>query len=113
MSDIPPPQMPGQPRSILMVPFVLADSPRLQLEFLSRHPSIPQVSREAIADWLSKYNSKLVSYLRHSGGDEAVRKADALSRMAAQMMNEKMNQQIQQREEDLFKHLQETFYDEE
>ena len=108
MADIPPPQKPG---SVLMVPFVLADSPRLQLIYLSKHPSIPEKSRKAIAEWLDRYNAKLAGYLRETGGEAAIKRADALSRMAADMMNKRVAEMAQQHEEEVFEQLAKDFFD--
>ena len=96
-----------------MLPFVLADAPRLQMEYLSRHPAISEEDRAAIRDWLDKYNAKLVAYLRNTHGDEAVKRADALSRMAAQMLNRHGQEEFQKREDEIFDRIAEMFYEEE
>lgn len=108
MSDIPPPLRPdntaGQQPSLL-IPFLLAEAPRLQLELLSRHKSLPQAHRDAIKEWLRGYNERVVKWLHDNYGPEAVKAADALSRASARHMNEKQREAQAQAEKELFNHL--------
>lgn len=111
MSRIPPPQIPSgadddRDDSVLLIPFVLADAARLQLEYLSEHPVIPEDARVAISDWLKRYNRELVGWLRDELGEEAVVAANALSRYAAEMMNRHAAQAMSDGEDELFSFLE-------
>lgn len=88
-----------------MIPFLLAEAPRLQLDLLSRHKSLPLAHREAIKEWLRGYSERVVKWLHDNYGPEAVRAADALSRASAQHMNTKQLEAQQKAERDLFTHL--------
>lgn len=117
MSDqIPPPLIPDPPpqpgaQNTLFLPFLLADAPRLQLDFLSRHQAIPQAHRDAIRSWLRGYNMRLMKWLHDAYGPEAVRAADALSRQAGRKINETHQAAQRQAERDLFTHLEKEMLD--
>lgn len=113
-NDIPPPQIPDPnpdpeegSTDVLYIPYILADAPRLQLEFLTRHTGISEVHRKGIRRWLSDYNVRLLKWIHDYYGPEAVRAADALSRATAQTMNANIRIQQEQIERDLFAHLEE------
>lgn len=113
MSDdeIPPPLIPDPPQppqssDTLYLPFLLADAPRLQLEFISRHKALPQAHREAIKDWLRGYNTRMLKWLHDNYGPEAVRAADALSRQSAQRINENQKAAQERAIRELFDHLE-------
>jgi hypothetical protein len=109
--SIPPPLVPGQPNSQdpdrLMIPFKLADAPRLQLEFLARSKSIGEPQRIAISSWLSDYNRHLVNWIHSAYGPTGVKAADELSRATANRMNENANAEQRRAERDLFSSLEE------
>lgn len=112
MSDeIPPPLVPDPPPAgdHLYVPYLLADAPRLQLDFLSRHTALPEAHRAAIKNWLYAYNTRLMKWLHDTYGPDAVRAADALSRQGANKISEKQRQAQDRVERDLFAQLEEEF----
>jgi hypothetical protein len=92
-----------------MIPWRLADSPRLQLEFLSRSDALSERNRKAVRDWLSSYNSYISHYLQSAYGAEGVRAANEISRTTAQKMNENQVTAREKLERDLFKKLEEEF----
>lgn len=118
MSDIPPPLQPGQPRprrdddDELLLPWKLADAPRLQLEFLSRSTALNKSHREAVRDWLSGYNAYVARYLTERYGPDAVQAADAISRGTASRMNENQQAAQEKAERALFEKLEKDFKDE-
>jgi hypothetical protein len=108
--DIPPPLIPDPPPDrddTIFIPFLLADAPRLQLEFLARNSTLSLHQRESIRDWLRGYNSRLVRWIHDNYGPEAVRAADALSRNSAQQMNRNRLVAQDRAERDLFASLEE------
>lgn len=110
MSDIPPPLVPGSRPpgggDTIYIPFLLADAPRLQLDYLSRHRSLPEAHRKAIKDWLHGYNTRLLKWIHDNYGPEAVRAADAMSKQAAQRINDNVAAAHEQYERELFAHLE-------
>jgi len=115
--DIPPPLIPDPPpESIgdhLYVPYLLADAPRLQLDFLSRHTALPQSHRQAIREWLHNYNTRLLKWLYDTYGEEAVRAAEALSREAGQKIMQHQRQAQEKLERSIFDKLAEEMRDDE
>jgi len=115
---IPPPLIPDPPgespqgAETILIPYLLADAPRLQLDFLSRHMALPQAHRDALREWLRGYNTRLLKWIHDNYGPEAVRSADALSRAVGEKIN--ANQKLAQEkvERDLFTRLEEDFKDE-
>lgn len=115
MTDIPPPLIPDPPPAPkqrpdpdhLMIPFRLADAPRLQLEFLARSKSIGEPQRNAITAWLAGYNRHLVNWIHSVYGPDGVKAADALSRSTAIKMNENATEEQRRVERDLFASLEE------
>lgn len=115
MTEIPPPLIPdpapGPPggNDVLYIPFLLADAPRLQLEFLARHKGLTEAQRDSIKAWVRGYNTRLLKWIHDNYGPEAVRAADAMSRRAADKMNENAKLAQEQVERDLFNHLEQEF----
>lgn len=109
MSDeIPPPLVPQPPRDdTIFIPFQLADAARLQLEFLAKSSVMAKHHREAIAEWLRGYNSRLASWVQANYGPEGLRAADAMSRATAQRMNRLQRHAQDQAERELFNSLEE------
>lgn len=118
MSEIPPPLMPDQPsrdesdNDAIFLPFLLADAPRLQLDFISRHKALPQAHRDALREWLRGYNTRLLKWIHDNYGADAVRAADAMSRAAGQKINANQKLAQEKAERDLFDHLEKDFKDE-
>lgn len=108
MDDIPPPLIPAPPGGpdAMYLPFLLADAPRLQLEFLSRNKSLSVQQRSQIAKWLKNYNFRLVEWLHDTYGPEGVKAADAMSRSVAGKMAKMQAAAMEQAEVDLFGRLQ-------
>lgn len=114
MSEIPPPLVPrpsGQGDG-LMLPWRLADAPRLQLEFLSRSSSLDDDVRAAISKWLAGYNAYVMTWLEKTYGKQAVEAADVISRYTAQRMNENRSAAMKDAERELFNRLEEDFRNE-
>lgn len=95
-----------------MLPWKLADAPRLQLEFLSRSTALDKNHREAVKSWLAGYNAYVIRWLTEAYGPEGVAAADAISRNTADRMN--ANQQAAQEKmtRELFENLERDFKDE-
>jgi len=110
--DIPPPLSPkpkgGKPDD-LMLPWRLADAPRLQLEFLARSEALNEKDRESVRAWLNSYNVYIAQWLYAEYGADAVREANGISRATAQRMNENQSTAREQAERDLFRKLEEDF----
>lgn len=109
--DIPPPLIPdpppgGESSDVLFLPFAIADAPRLQLEFLARHPDIADAHREAIKKWLYSYNVKMIKWIHDAYGPEGVKAADAMSRAVVQKLHDNQKAAREQYERDLFRHLE-------
>ncbi|QSM01112.1 hypothetical protein SEA_NANOSMITE_67 [Mycobacterium phage Nanosmite] len=66
------------------LPFVLAEGPRMMLNFLALHSNIPQRYREIISIWLHEHNAQLVEYIGGQYGGEAVYEADLIARAMAE-----------------------------
>lgn len=111
MSDeIPPPLTPRpKPPGELMLPWRLADAPRLQLEFLARSDALSERNQRAVREWLDSYNSYISHYLQGAYGAEGVRAANEISRSSAKRMNENRSTAREKAERDLFKKLEEEF----
>lgn len=116
---IPPPLIPDQPSQpppddgeSILIPYLLADAPRLQMDMLSRHMSLPKPHREAIREWLRGYNTRLLKWVHDNYGPDAVRAADALSRAAGQQISANQKVAQEQAERDLFTKLEEDFKNE-
>jgi hypothetical protein len=111
VTDIPPPQVPKMPAgSIIYLPFMLADAPRLQLDYLSRHPDVSPAHREAISKWLAGYIARVVAYLRTTYGQHGVDAATILSRLGADRMNEAVADELKKQEGELFTRLEEEMF---
>ncbi|ALF00588.1 hypothetical protein SEA_BRICOLE_60 [Mycobacterium phage Bricole] len=54
------------------LPFILAEQPRMMLNFIALHSHIPEAYRNMIAIWLQEYNAALTEFmLEHYGEDGA------------------------------------------
>lgn len=118
MSSIPPPLTPGQPQrpdpsdDELMIPWKIANAPRLQLEFLSKSSALSKRHRDALAEWLLGYNDYIARYLAANYGPEAVQAADAISRSTVNRMNANQAAAQEKAERALFENLERDFKDE-
>lgn len=84
----------------------------MQLDFMSRHPAISEANQQAIKEWLAQYNARMVAFLRLHYGEAGVRAADAISRHAAQKLNEAATAEIKKNEDEYFAWLKATFDEE-
>lgn len=107
-----PPSQPPKGADSILIPYLLADAPRLQLDMLSRHMSLPKPHREAIREWLRNYNTRLLKWIHDNYGPEAVKAADALSRAAGQQITTNQKLAQDQAERDLFTKLEQEFKNE-
>lgn len=95
----------------LMLPLALADGPRIFLNFLALHSTIPLVYREKIADWLLQYRTHLVAFLVQNYGVPGVLAADAIAKDMAEQFLSVVKEDYDKAEGDLFDRLEDELKD--
>ncbi|QNJ56873.1 hypothetical protein SEA_REINDEER_63 [Mycobacterium phage Reindeer] len=58
------------------LPFILAEQPRMMLNFLAQHSNIPDAYRDMIAAWLLEYNVALTQFMLEHYGEEGAEEAN-------------------------------------
>ncbi|MBB5167160.1 hypothetical protein [Mycobacterium sp. AZCC_0083] len=84
---IPPPIQLNAPRlteanieEAYKIPFMIAEGPRLMLNFLALSSNLPEAYRNMISQWLHGYNEELMTYLASHYGPHAVVECDLIAK---------------------------------
>lgn len=107
--DIPAPQELPKPKQLtdeLMVPLVLADGPRIFLNFLALHSTIPLAYREKISVWLHEYHRQLIPYIQQNYGYAGLVAADGLAQGMAEQFLAVVQEDYAKAEGELFASLE-------
>lgn len=107
---IPPPLNPrptGGYTNSMMVPFLLAESNRMLLNFLALDSQLPQRHRELIASWVLQHNRLLEAHLVQSYGWAGAQQANQIAISMAQEFLGEIKKEKDSQENDLFTRLEE------
>lgn len=94
------------------LPFVLAEGPRMMLNFLALHSAIPDAYRRVIAVWLQEHNKQLSLYLMGTYGEQATIDANHIAESMAEGFLAVIAEEREAADRDLFETLdREVFND--
>jgi hypothetical protein len=110
MGDIPPPLKLNRPQPMqpdqIMLPFTIADTPRMFLNFLANESAIPKRHREVIAEWMLDHNRVLGEYLLQTYGHRGAELANRIAQTMYDEFLQKVAEQRQDAENELFDRLE-------
>ncbi|APQ42174.1 hypothetical protein SEA_ESTES_69 [Mycobacterium phage Estes] len=92
------------------IPFVLAEQPRMMLNFLALHSNIPDRYREMIAEWLLQYNTELGYYIGTRYGMDALQEADLIASAMAMQFLEVVAQEREAADKQMFDGLEQEIF---
>lgn len=88
------------------LPFVIAEGPRMMLNFLAMSSNLPQAYRNMISQWLLGYNEVLVEYIgTNYGGDEAIKHADLVAKAMFTGFIEAIREERESADSEMFSNL--------
>lgn len=116
---IPPPvELPRRPFEMALderypIPFMLANPPRMMLNFLAMHSAIPDAYRNLIAQWLLEYDASLSQYIAEQFGVEGLHDAHFIAVAMAEGFLEAIRESRDEADREMFTNLdREVFGDE-
>src|SRR5271154_6799453 len=90
----------------ITIPFALAEQPRIFLKWLAGHSTLPEATRERIAEWLGDHKQKLGTYLISQYSQAAMYAADDLSRRLSAEFEQTVLRDVRQANQDMFDRLE-------
>ncbi|AEK09980.1 hypothetical protein FDH96_gp068 [Mycobacterium phage Rey] len=92
------------------IPFVLAEQPRMFLNFLALHSNIPEAYRDMIAAWLLEYNTALGYFIGTNYGMDALQEADLIAGALAQQFLEVVAEEREAADGQMFDSLEKEIF---
>lgn len=94
------------PAKGIVIPFPLAESPRLVLQWLSVQATVPQMVRDKIGEWLDGYNLEYAAHIEKTYGHAMVHFANDFSIMMGTALAAEIDGARKQIESDIFDRLE-------
>jgi hypothetical protein len=108
--QLPTPEPPRQ-QPQMMVPFLLAESTRMFLNFLATDSKLPESQRVVIGDYLMAHNQRLAQHLIANYGYEGFRTADGIAKAMRQQFIQTIADDQNAKESELFDILEREMKD--
>jgi hypothetical protein len=87
------------------LPFMLAEHPRMLLNFLALHSNIPEAYRNMISSWLHEYNHALMDYIGQHYGQAALQEANLIAIAMGEGFLESIAEDRENADKEMFSNL--------
>lgn len=98
------------PNTEIVVPFMLAEWPRIFLQWLALRSNLPTQTREKIADWLHYHNSHLSAYMTERYGESATVGANELSIKMGAVFQAEIEGEHKKAMDEMFERLEDEIF---
>lgn len=94
----------------ITIPFVLAEGPRIFLQWLALNSTLPDAARKKIAEWVLNYNRHLAMYIEAQYGHPMTHAANDLSVHLAQVFMREIAEEREHADSEMFSRLEDEIF---